>query len=144
MPKGKNISAKFALPYQSANKDRRRQFHIKQKKTRDTLQREERFARKKEEARNPRLREERLRRNVPQTIDSKRTWDDVDEDEDSVLGRSIDLAQVAKKRKIAEEQAMMDDSDSGSEVEGQEEKRGGDAVRCEVVSESGEKVRAEV
>jgi ribosome production factor 1 len=127
MPKGK-VSAKFALPYQSANKDRRKQFHIKQKKTRDVLQREERFARKKEEARDPRLREERLRRNVPQTIETKRTWDDVDgEDEDGVLGKAVDLAQVAKRRKIAEEQQMLDDSDPGSEVEGQEEVPDADA-----------------
>jgi ribosome production factor 1 len=113
MPKGK-LSAKFALPYQSANKDRRKQFHIKQKKTRDVLQREERFARKKEEARDPRLREERLRRNVPKTIESKRTWDDDvdDEIEDGVLGRVVDLAQVAKRRKIDE----VAESDTGSEV----------------------------
>jgi ribosome production factor 1 len=124
MPKGK-LSAKFALPYQSANKDRRKQFHIKQKKTRDAIQREERFARKKEEARDPRLREERLRKNVPKTIDSKRTWDDVgDGDEDGVLGLAVDFAQVAKRRKIEEEQRqqqLMDESDAGSEAEGQDE-----------------------
>ncbi|KIW09415.1 uncharacterized protein PV09_00305 [Verruconis gallopava] len=118
MPK-KNISAKFALPYQSANKDRRKQFHIKQKKARDVLKREERFARKKEEARDPRLREERLRTNVPKTIDLKRTWDEIgdDDDEASILGKAVDLAQLAKRRKIEEEQQMMDESDAGSEVE---------------------------
>jgi ribosome production factor 1 len=122
MPKS-SISSKFALPYQSANKDRRKQFHIKQKKARDVLQREERFARKKEEARDPRLREERLRRNVPQTIESKRTWDDVEDDDGAdALGKVVDLAQVAKRRKIAEEQEqMMDGSDAGSEAGGQDE-----------------------
>jgi ribosome production factor 1 len=122
MPKS-SISSKFALPYQSANKDRRKQFHIKQKKARDVLKREERFARKKDEARDPRLREERLRRNVPQTIDSKRTWDDVEDDDgEGGLGKVVDLAQLAKRRKVAEEQdQLMDVSDAGSEAEGQDE-----------------------
>ena len=117
----KNLSAKFALPYQSANKDRRKQFHIKQKKTRDALKREERFSRKKEEARDPRLREERLRQNVPQTIESKRTWDEVDGDDDGVLGKAVDLAQLAKKRKFQEAQELLDESDAGSEAGGQDE-----------------------
>lgn len=122
MPKS-GISAKFALPYQSANKDRRKQFHIKQKKVRDSQRREERFSRKKEENLQPKLREERLRRNVPRTIDSKRTWDEVEdaEDDDAGLGKVVDLANVAKRRKLAEEQAMVEESDEGSEAEGQDE-----------------------
>lgn len=118
----KSLSAKFALPYQSANKDRRKQFHIKQKKTRDALKREERFSRKKEEARDPRLREERLRQNIPQTIDSKRTWDDVEGgDDEGGLGRAVDLAQVAKRRKLQEAQDLLEESDAGSEAGGQDE-----------------------
>jgi ribosome production factor 1 len=111
-----SISAKFALPYKSANKDRRKQFHIKQKKARDAIQREERFERKKAEARDPALKEARLRQNVPQTIDSKRTWDDVDGDiEDGVLGRAVDLAQIAKRRKIQEAEELAEDA--GSDVD---------------------------
>jgi ribosome production factor 1 len=74
MAPGRNpISARSALDYKIANKDKRKQFHIQQKKAKDVLRREVRFTRKKEESKNPKLKEARHARNKPQTIDSKRT-----------------------------------------------------------------------
>lgn len=122
-----SINPKSALPYKSANKDRRRDFHIKQKKARDQLQREKRFARKKLEDKNPELREARLAANKPLTIEAKRKWDDVGEEGDNILGLSVDLNALAKKRRLeelqeldeaAEENAKDEDNESADEVEG--------------------------
>ncbi|RMD40434.1 hypothetical protein DV735_g4694, partial [Chaetothyriales sp. CBS 134920] len=74
------LSDKAHLPFKTANKQRRQDLHIKQKQARDARKRSERFARKKEEAKDPRLREQRLARNVPHTIDSKRRWDEVEDE----------------------------------------------------------------
>ncbi|KIW20212.1 hypothetical protein PV08_00787 [Exophiala spinifera] len=104
--KGTRLSDKAALPFKTANKQRRQDLHIKQKRARDALKRAERFGRKKEEAKNPQLREERLRRNVPVTIDKKRVYDDVqDEPENGGLGLVYDVERL-KRRKLAEEQEL--------------------------------------
>ena len=104
-------SSKAALPFKTENKFRRQDLHIKQKKARDSLRRDERFRRKREEDRDPELRRERLARNIPHTIDKKRVWDDVDDDG---LGASVDVEQL-KRRRIeeaeAEEQAALEDGD---------------------------------
>lgn len=122
-----SINPKSALPYKSANKDRRRDFHIKQKKARDQLQREKRFARKKLEDKNPELRDLRLAANKPITIESKRKWDDAGEEGDNILGLSVDLNALAKKRRLeelrdlddaAEENAEDEDNESADEVQG--------------------------
>src|ERR1019366_778460 len=90
--------------YTSANKDRRKHFHINQKQSRDALKREERFRRKREEDKNPELREERRSKNIPHTIDSKRKWDEaIGEDGDAMLGLAVDLEQLSKRRKAEEE-----------------------------------------
>lgn len=103
------LSDKAALPFKTANKARRQQLHIKQKKARDALRRADRFARKKEEARDPTLREERLRTNVPQTLETKRKWDEVQEEpEDGGLGIAFNVERL-KRRKLAEEQELLDD-----------------------------------
>src|SRR5277367_3687894 len=104
-------SSKATLPFKTENKFRRQDLHIKQKKARDSLRRDERFRRKREEDRDPELRRERLARNIPHTIDRKRVWDDVDDDG---LGASVDVEQL-KRRRIeeaeAEEQAALEDGD---------------------------------
>lgn len=104
------LSDKAALPFKSSNKIRRQNLHIKQKRARDSLRRADRFSRKKEESKNPRLREERLRRNVPQTLDRKRVWDEfhADDLDHPALGRSIDVEHL-KRRKLEEEQALSED-----------------------------------
>lgn len=105
---GLKLSDKAALPFKTANKQRRQDLHIKQKKARDALRRAERFSRKKEEAKNPRLREERLLRNVPLTIDSKRQYDlPEDEPEDGGLGVAYNVERL-KRRKLAQEQDLGD------------------------------------
>ena len=72
----------------------------------ESQKRDERFKRKREEAKNPALREERQARNVPQTIDGKRVWDNENVgDEDDALGWAIDVERLAKKRKLEEEAA---------------------------------------
>ncbi|RMZ90221.1 hypothetical protein DV736_g2547, partial [Chaetothyriales sp. CBS 134916] len=83
---------KAHLPFKTANKQRRQELHIKQKQARDARKRAERFARKKEEAKDPRLREQRLAKNVPHTIDSKRRWDEVDDEPaDGGLGKAYNV-----------------------------------------------------
>ncbi|KAG9239367.1 anticodon-binding protein [Amylocarpus encephaloides] len=127
--KNKPLSAKAALPFKVGNKFRRQDLHVKQKKARETLRRDERFKRKREEDKDPELRKERLERNVPHSIDKKRVWDDVDGDG---LGVSVDVEQL-KRRRIeaaeAEEQealegageAVEDDVDSMLDSDSEDE-----------------------
>ncbi|KAL6249006.1 Ribosome production factor 1 [Rhinocladiella similis] len=123
---GTRLSDKAALPFKTANKQRRQDLHVKQKRARDALKRAERFGRKKEEAKNPQLKEERLRRNVPTTIDKKRVYDEVqDEPENGGLGLAYDVERL-KRRKLAEEQELPVDEDhqeqSGPESDEGEDK----------------------
>ena len=117
----KPLNPKAALPFETGNKLRRQDLHIKQKKTRDTLRRDERFRRKKEEDRDPELKRKRLAKNIPHSIDRIRVWDDVDGDD---LGISVDVEQL-KRRRIEEaeaaereqlqvEEATRDDDDNDS------------------------------
>jgi len=94
-------SAKASLPFKVDNKFKRKDLHVKQKKARDSLRRDERFKRKREEDRDPELKRERLAKNIPQTIERKRVWDDVEGDG---LNVSVDLEQL-KRRRIEEEEA---------------------------------------
>lgn len=112
-------SSKASLPFKTGNKFRRQDLHVKQKKARDSLRRDERFKRKREEDKNPELREARLAKNVPITIDKKRVWDEVDGDG---LNVSVDVEQL-KRRRIEEaeaaeqepvEEAVEDDDDADS------------------------------
>jgi ribosome production factor 1 len=118
-----SINVKAALGYKSANKDRRKKFHIEQKQARDSIKRQERFQRKREEEKNPELREQRRAKNVPHTIDAKRKWDDLTGD-DAIpeLGMAIDLEQFSKRARLAEvddatNKEQEDDSDKDSMLE---------------------------
>jgi len=107
---------KASLPFKVGNKLKRQDLQIQRKKARDIIRRDERLSRKREEDRNPELKRERLARNVPQTIDRKRTWDDVDGDG---LGVSIDVEELARRRiETAEQEAV-----ENSEEEGQDDDR---------------------
>jgi ribosome production factor 1 len=104
-------SPKASLPFKTGNKFRRQDLHVKQKKARDSLRRDERFKRKREEDKDPELRRERLEKNVPHTIDKKRVWDEVEGDG---LNVSVDVEQL-KRRRI--EQAEAAEQEISGDVE---------------------------
>ncbi|PQE16707.1 hypothetical protein CJF30_00003407 [Rutstroemia sp. NJR-2017a BBW] len=99
----KPISSKASLPFKTDNKFKRQDLHIKQKKARDSLRRDERFKRKREEDRDPELRRQRLAKNIPHTIERKRVWDEIEGDGDD-LNVSVDVEQL-KRRRIEEAEA---------------------------------------
>lgn len=111
-----HITPKASLPFKTANKFKRQDFHVKQKKARENIKRDERFRRRREEDKNPALRESRVRRNVPLTLERKRVWDTVDRDTGDGLGASVDVERL-KRQKIAEEEQGQQDDDSGHAVE---------------------------
>ncbi|KAI0453254.1 Brix-domain-containing protein [Xylaria acuta] len=80
---------------------------LAQKTARAKEKRERRFSRKREERRDPALRVARLEKNTPRTLDHKRVWDDVDDDE---LTSSVDVQALRRKRiqqaEDAEREAM--------------------------------------
>ncbi|KAJ4302863.1 Ribosome production factor 1 [Kalmusia sp. IMI 367209] len=109
------------------NKLRRQSAYLAIKKAKESAKRDERFRRKREEAKDPSLREERQARNVPATIDGKRTWDnEAVGDEEDALGWAIDVERLAKKRKLEQEAAERGDTgeigEEGEETEGLLEK----------------------
>lgn len=112
------LSPKATLPFKTANKEKRKSLHVKQKRARHVLKRADRFGRKKDEAKDPRLKEERLKRNVPLTLDRKRVWDDVDNDVEDALGLSVDVERI-KRQKLEEEASLnnpeLDEEDQQSE-----------------------------
>jgi len=81
------------------NKLRRQATFLKIKKNKGGTRRDNRMRRKREEVRNPKLRSERLAKNVPQTIDKKRVWDEVDVEGGDGLGLSVDIEQFNKRQK---------------------------------------------
>ncbi|KAK7520991.1 anticodon-binding protein [Phyllosticta citriasiana] len=108
------LSAKHALPFKTGNKLKRQEFHHKQKKVRDSAQRDKRFRRKREEAKDPELKKARLAQNVPITIDKKRTWDDVDGDEEDILNHAVDVERL-KRQRLAAEEAERDEGANAAE-----------------------------
>lgn len=112
-------------PNKIANKQKRQSHQLKVKKQRESTKRDERLRRRRTEDKNPRLREERRAKNVPATIDSKRTWDEANtEDEaEGKLGLSVDILNP-KRRKVEvhepeasrlEEADSADGGDSGDQ-----------------------------
>ncbi|KAI0425772.1 Brix-domain-containing protein [Xylaria sp. FL1042] len=75
---------------------------VAQKTARAKEKRERRFNRKKEERKDPALRVARLAKNKPITLDQKRVWDDVDDEE---LTSSVDLQALRRRRILQEEEA---------------------------------------
>ena len=108
------LSAKHALPFATANKLKRQDLYIKQRKVRGAEKHKERHQRRKEEDKDPRLREQRLKRNVPSSIDRKRTWDQMHADSDDVLGMSVDAEKL--KRQALQEKAELE-RDAAAESE---------------------------
>lgn len=96
---------------------------MKVKKQKENAKRDDRLRRRRTEDKNPRLREERRAKNVPQTIDRKRTWDaaGADEEGDSRLGLSVDVLDP-KRRKLDDDVPLdepLDEDDGGVDLEGQ-------------------------
>ena len=108
------LGSKAALPFKTSNKEKRQGLHIKRKRAIDSTKRDVRFSRRREEDKDPSLREERLRKNVPLTLDRKRTWDQVDRDTGDGLGASVDVARL-KRQKLEEEAAGSPEDDQGDE-----------------------------
>ncbi|CAK3939809.1 Brix domain-containing [Lecanosticta acicola] len=93
--------ASFKDPNKIGNKLKRQQQHLKVKKQKEGEKRDERLRRRRHEDKNPHLREQRRSKNVPSTIDNKRTWDEVDSaDEDNTrLGFAVNILDP-KRRKV--------------------------------------------
>lgn len=111
------------------NKVKRSQQHVKEKKAKESEKRDQRLRRRRQEDKNPLLREERRARNVPQTIDKKRTWDvaEVDAAEGDNLGLSVDLNAV-KRRKVDDEDEEENAEASGDDEEGDEQDNDADSM----------------
>ena len=88
-------------PNKIGNKQKRQSHQLKVKKERESTKRDDRLRRRRAEDKNPKLREERRAKNVPATIDSKRTWDEanVDDEAEAKLGYSVDILNP-KRRKV--------------------------------------------
>ena len=91
-------------PHKIANKDKRQQQNLKIKKQKESTKRDDRLRRRRTEDKNPRLREERRSKNVPLTIDKKRTWDQATKDEQTEgrLGISVDILNPKRQKVEAE------------------------------------------
>lgn len=115
-------------PTKIANKQKRQAHNLKIKKQKESAKRDERLKRRRHEDKNPHLRERRREQNVPATIDSKRTWDEVDSgDEDAQLGLSVNILDPKRRR-----------LDQTPAIEGEDKEADGDAVFDEEEEEDGE------
>jgi ribosome production factor 1 len=114
-------------PRKIANKQKRQSHNLKVKKQSESSTRDERLRRRRTEDKNPRLREERRAKNVPVTIDRKRTWDDVtvDDEAEGRLGLSVDVLHPKRQKvddaEIALDQEVVFGSDGDAEDENQAE-----------------------
>lgn len=115
-------------PHKIANKQKRQSHQLKVKKQRESAKRDERMRRRRTEDKNPRLREERRAKNVPATIDSKRTWDEANAEDEAEgrLGLSVDILNPKRRKvdmdvpavqKISSEDKENDEEDGEDEVE---------------------------
>lgn len=131
-------------PNKIQNKVKRREQNLKVKKEKESTKRDDRLRRRRTEDKNPALREERRARNKPATIDSKRTWDLFDGEDEGNLGLSVDLQSI-KRRKVEDEAEVPDTvegqeangDDAGAE-EGEESDSDADSMLEDDLSENGE------
>ncbi|KAK8115060.1 ribosome production factor 1 [Apiospora kogelbergensis] len=107
---------KGSLSNRTGNKIHRKKLYVESKKqtAKDKLERN--FRRKKEESNDPELRRQRLEKNKPVTIDRKRVFSTADDDS---LGANVDLAQLFKRRRLAEvEVGGPQDADPNADEDG--------------------------
>ncbi|KAL1584476.1 hypothetical protein WHR41_06316 [Cladosporium halotolerans] len=103
------------------NKIKRGEQYRKNRSAKESERRDLRHKRRRHEDKNPEERARRLAKNVPKTLDSKRTWDDVDpEAGDGAFGASIDVLNP-KRRKVEEQQSQPDEAVAKDEVDGEED-----------------------
>ena len=124
------LSPKASLPFKTANKLKRQDLHVKQKKARENLKRDERMRLRREEDKNPGLREERVRKNIPLTLDRKRVWDQIDNDTGDGLGVSVDIGRL-KKQKLEEEAASNaadNEAEDGTEDDSEDQEHDRDSM----------------
>ena len=88
-------------PNKIGNKLKRQEQHLKTKKQKESTKRDERLKRRRTEEKTPGAREARRAKNVPATIESKRTWDEAElgADDEGTLGLSLDVLHP-KRRKV--------------------------------------------
>ncbi|PPJ57991.1 hypothetical protein CBER1_10428 [Cercospora berteroae] len=88
-------------PNKIGNKIKRNEQHLKTKRGKENVKRDERMRRRRHEDKNPHLRDQRRAKNVPATIDAKRTWDEIDsgEEDDASLGKAFNILDP-KRRKL--------------------------------------------
>ncbi|GAB7362152.1 hypothetical protein MBLNU230_g2178t1 [Neophaeotheca triangularis] len=100
----------FGDPNRVVNKQKRQAHVLKVKKEKESQKRDLRLKRRRAEDKNPRAREERRARNVPATIESKRTWDEANNGEEAAgsLGLSVNMMDP-KRRKTQQEDAVAAD-----------------------------------
>jgi ribosome production factor 1 len=98
------------------NKIKRGEQHRKVKSAKESERRDLRHKRRRQEDKNPEERARRIAKNVPKTLESKRTWDDVDPEADAAFGASIDVLNP-KRRKVEEEASKPDEAAVKKQVE---------------------------
>ncbi|KAK4569755.1 Ribosome production factor 1 [Recurvomyces mirabilis] len=105
--------ASFRNPDKIPNKIKRREQNVKRKRSTENAKRDDRLRRRRQEDKNPHLREERRAKNVPATIDSKRTWDVANEDAEgeAKLGVSVDVLNPKRRKVVEEEKQRPEDID---------------------------------
>ncbi len=115
-------------PHKIGNKQKRQSHQLKVKKQKESSKRDERLRRRRTEDKNPKLREDRRAKNVPVTIDRKRTWDEVEggEELDGRLGLSVDV--LNPKRRKVEDEPQPEILDEGEEADGAEDENDIDSM----------------
>ncbi len=103
-----SLSSGSKLPYKSKNKERQRSFHLREKKAKESVKRDERFRRKREEDEDPLQRVDRRTRNIPATLDRKRVWDELDDEEGDGIGLSVDVERVKRPKTELEQSRQTD------------------------------------
>lgn len=103
------------------NKIKRGEQHRKVKSAKESTRRDLRHKRRRQEDKNPEERARRLAKNVPKTLDSKRTWDDVDpEAGDGAFGASINVLNP-KRRKVEDLRSQPDEATAKHGVDGKDD-----------------------
>jgi len=98
-PQGSGSASHGSLSLRTKNKFKRQDLWVRHKQASAKQRKRERLSRRKEEDRDPELRRQRLEKNIPASIDRKRTWDEVDDDN---LGAVVDLTHIKRQRLLAE------------------------------------------